>query len=409
MKIKPRGTGRVSVPVIALAAASVAVLAACSSSASSATGGSSSSAAGSGSSAAAPSSAAASASSSTSAGVSSGMAAAEALLTQVEKVPTEVGPGTAALVKAPPTGKTVVYMQCEVPQCTSIGAGVEAAAKAVGWSYKSIPFQTANPATLVTGLQSALQYHPVGVILTGSPEAVWQSVIPAYKAAGVPIVPAYVGPVTVNQTVVGNVGGPLSSAAQGHASAADIIVDSQGKGNVLFMQFPSFGSSVVTDDAVQSYLTQNCPACKFSNVSISGAQLAGGQVPSLVISALERDPSIDYVYNPSGSFDTGVPAALKSAGLADKVKIVGNSAETANEQNVLNGTELSYTSVGTVYIGWACMDMMLRAVTGTPIPAEDGLIPFQLLTKTTFQGQPRESYDVPANFETQFETLWKVS
>jgi ribose transport system substrate-binding protein len=336
------------------------------------------------------------------------MAAAQALLAQVEKVPTSVGP-TAKLTKAAPTGKTVVYMQCEVPQCTSIGAGVEAAAKAVGWSFKSIPFQTANPATLVTGLQSALQYHPVGVILTGSPEAVWSSVIPAYKAAGVPIVPAYVGPVTADKTVVGNVGGPLSSAAQGHASGADIIVDSQGKGNVLFMQFPSFGSSVVTDNAVSDYLKQNCPDCKESNVSLSGAQLSGGQVPGIVVSALERDPSIDYVYNPSGSFDAGLPAALKSAGLSGKVKIVGNSAETGNEQNVLDGTEMSYTSVGTSYIGWACMDMMLRAVVGDPIPAEDGLIPFQLLTKTTFQGQPRESYDVPTNFEAQFKALWLVS
>jgi ribose transport system substrate-binding protein len=187
------------------------------------------------------------------------------------------------------------------------------------------------------------------------------------------------------------------------------MVDSGGKGNVLFMQFPSFGSSVVTDDAVQAYLKQNCSACQVSNVSISGAQLAGGQVPGIVVSALERNPSVDYVYNPSGSFDAGLPAALKSAGLSTKVKIVGNSAETVNEQNVLNGTELSYTSVGTAYIGWASMDMMLRAVVGDPIPTEDGLIPFQLLTKADFQGQPRESYDVPTDYASQFEALWKAS
>src|SRR5437870_8008818 len=46
-----------------------------------------------------------------------------------------------ALAKAPPQGKKVIFLQCELPACARYVPGIKAATTALGWSAKTEVFK----------------------------------------------------------------------------------------------------------------------------------------------------------------------------------------------------------------------------------------------------------------------------
>lgn len=66
----------------------------------------------------------------------SGVAAARAAVQAATTFPKTI-PVTEPLPSKPPTGKTVVYLQCEQQECNLEGNGIRAAAAAIGWNYKA--------------------------------------------------------------------------------------------------------------------------------------------------------------------------------------------------------------------------------------------------------------------------------
>jgi ribose transport system substrate-binding protein len=313
---------------------------------------------------------------------------------------------TTPLASAPPKGKTVVFLQCEESQCGLQGEGMAAAAKALGWNYKSLSWQQANPATLVSALNQALQYNPVGVAFAGPPEALWASVIPAYQKAGVLITPSFVPDVTPTDVVA-----PLASndfsTYEGRTLANFVIADSNAKAQVLFETVSSYPTFKPLRDAFTQTLTQACPTCKMSVLDSTIPQLIGGQIPGAVVSELRKAPSTNYVVTVDGAFLTGLTSQLSTAGLSGNFKIVSGSGSAQNQSNVKRGVEAATIGSAFRYSGWLAVDAMLRHLAGMPIPAGDGGIPTQLLTKDTV-GTPSDSYDLPSDYAAQFQRLWNV-
>ena len=348
-----------------------------------------------------------------SSGASAEVAAAQQIVTAAEQAPTKI-PLTTPLASKPPTGKTFVFLQCEVSQCTDIASGVKAVTDAIGWNLKTIPFQSANPATLISALQQALQYNPVAVAFSGLPEAVWQSEIPAYQKAGAILIPAFMGPLTTPSPVVPyNIAAQSGTVEAAKQIAAWITVDSNGTGKVLLVGVPSFPLLAVYSTAFKAALSQSCSACSISNIDATIPEVDAGQINSLIVSALQKDPSIKYVSVVDGAFVDGLPSALAAAGLSGKVKITGIGADVANESNILSGGDLkAFTALATIYSGWLMVDAALRNLEKMPVvDIEDGGLPSQLLTKQTMTAdniQPANSFNYPTDYGQQFKTLWQV-
>ena len=95
-------------------------------------------------------------------------AAAQKVLDQYKNTPTTITQ-TEALPSAPPKGKTMVWLNCDIQTCTAQGAGLKAAAEAAGWTYEQINYQSANPATLTAAFNRALAMKPTVVIESGVP------------------------------------------------------------------------------------------------------------------------------------------------------------------------------------------------------------------------------------------------
>jgi ribose transport system substrate-binding protein len=330
--------------------------------------------------------------------------AAKSFIAPYLSAPTTIGPTTPLTSKAP-SGKTLVNLMCTTsPQCTTINAGEAAAAKAVGWKLQTIPFDSTNVATLISGLKTALRYHPVAVSLSGIPQVLWQSEVPAYQAAGVPIIPQQTGPVTTSATVPVNEGD--DSTIVGKIVGNWFIANSDGKGKALVVDIPDFGYLKEITTSMDSTISSGCASCTISSFNATIAQQAGNTIVPAVVSALQRDRSINYVLAADGVLIPGLSSAMSAAGITG-VTVGGALATAENEQAILNGTETAFTTYNSSYVGWQTVDIVLRDIEKMTIPPYDSGVPTQLVTKATV-GTPNSSATAPANYPQQFEKLWGV-
>jgi ribose transport system substrate-binding protein len=387
------------------AAAAALALAACSSSAST----SSSSTAPAASTGAASASAASTASAGTdgSAVSASALAAAQAAVKSASTVPTGI-PETQQLSSPPPKGKTVLFLQCEEVQCGYEGTGLKAAAAAVGWTVKTLNFQAANPATLVSALQTGLQYHPVAAFFTGVPQEAWQSEQKAYAAAGAILVDDYNATAPTGIGVEPGRGYGNESVAIGTTIADEQIVNSAGAAAAsLIVSVPTY---TVFDPMVTAYKAQiakECPTCSVTEDDFTLPQMLGGQLVPAVVSAAKRIPNLKYIVAVDGAFTDTLPGALKAAGLAGKYQIINGGGIATDQQFVQAGTELTTVSNPLTECGWQDMDMAIRFAMHLPESPGDEQVPWVLLNKSNV-GTPSDSYDVPANYPSLFEKLWDV-
>ena len=390
-------------------AAALLALAACSSAGSSSSSSAAPAATSTGTSASAGTSASSTATAGTDAtGVSaSALAAAQATVKAASTVPTTI-PETQKLPSAPPKGKTVLFLQCEEVQCGYEGTGLKAAAAAIGWNVKTLNFQAANPATLVSALQAGLQYHPVAAFFTGVPQEAWQSEQKAYAAAGAILVDDYNATAPTGIGVEPGRGYGNESVAIGTTIADEQIANSGGAAAAsLVVSVPTY---TVFDPMVTAYKAQiakDCLTCSVTEDDFTLPQMLGGQLVPAVVSAAKRIPNLKYIVSVDGAFTDTLPGALKAAGLAGKYQIINGGGIATDQQFVQAGTELTTVSNPLTEGGWQDMDMAIRFAMHLPESPGDEDVPWVLLNKSNV-GTPSDSYDVPANYPSLFEKLWDV-
>ena len=353
----------------------------------------------------APTSAPASGSAVASGGSDPQVQAALGAVRQAMAAPTGIGV-TAPLATKPPAGKTLVWLQCDAAQCAQVTDAFKPAVAAVGWHLKTVGYQSANPATLVAAMRQALQYHPVAVSLVAEPYAVWQSEVPAYKAAGVAIIPQEVGTAPVDSTVIANIQDPTALGAQAQAIANWVIADSGGKAHVLLYSVPDFTSILSYQQAFMSYMASHCAACKVTLLTQSAAQVLGGGANNAIVSAIQRDSSIKYAVSVDAQLTPGLEQSLTAAGIQG-VKVAGSFMGQRDEAAIAAGTEAAGTPQALNITAWRTVDVALRHLEGLPIAPDDGDFPTQLLVQSNV-GTPSDSYSQPPNYQSLYEQLWKV-
>jgi ribose transport system substrate-binding protein len=340
-------------------------------------------------------------------GASAEVKAAADKVTAFKKEPDAI-PVTQPLKAKPAAGKTFVWMKCDVGQCTQEGEGIKEAAEAIGWTYKEIPYKSADPATLVTALQDALRLKPAAVALSGLPRAVWESAAKQYSEAKIPVILGYVGGGdNVKDPVIGEIGGDKDVSEYADMIAQWFIADSQGKGQAALLSVNDFPVLKTFSDTFKKSVSAGCAACKVTEVNATIPQVFAGQTVQPIISAIQKDPKTNYVITSNMPFVTGISGQLSAAGLQGKVKVAGESADVEGLTLLKAGTYNATTGLALHYTGWAFVDMALRSIEGTTFEAGDGGLPKQLLTPDV-SFDLSTSYDKPGDFREQFKKLWKV-
>src|SRR5215207_8825462 len=314
-------------------------------------------------------------------------------------------PLTEPLKAAPEKGKTIVFLQCELAQCKNIGDFVKEATEIAGWNFKVIPYQSTNPSTLAKAMDDALRYDPVATAFTRPPFALWSQKVAEYKKAGVALIPSFTGKVPIDDTVIANPSSSEYAGLNGKILGNWFISDSKAKGNVLSVNTPDFPWLDDVSKNFDSTVAAGCPGCKVTKLNLGIPDIGSGASTNIVVSAIRKNPAVNYVVASNSAFVAALPAALKAAGLGGKVKVGGCCGGKVTETGLRTGDFSAITGVSGSYAGFITVDAALRFAEGSPVPENEGDMPVGLLVPGT-DVPATDSYDYPADFKEQFKALW---
>jgi ribose transport system substrate-binding protein len=197
-----------------------------------------------------------SAGSSSGAGASVNLAEAQQVVTQALQRPAQITV-SAPVAKSVPSGKKVVFISCGVSVCQQQGQIVATAARALGWTASTISTD-GTPASVQAAYQTALRQGVDAIVTTAALRAEIASQIPKLNAQKIVISDASstdpVAPPFIYNT---------STASQNtrieRMLAAEVVADSKGNANTLYVNLPAFTILKPLAGAYQSYYNHLCP------------------------------------------------------------------------------------------------------------------------------------------------------
>ena len=319
--------------------------------------------------------------------------------------------GVTIPLTAVPEKHTIAWMECDVPTCAAyLTPGFKAATEALGWDLQIFPMQSADPGP---GIQAAIDAGPDYIAMTGVVAAQFQPQVDAAKAAGIPLLSCFgTDAPSADLGIYMQCGDHNFVEKTGPLMADWAIVDSEGAANVLIVNIPDFPVLVVETDAYKAQMEQNCSSCKYTELNVTLDDLIQGKVPAAVASALQADPSINYVFASFGDLPGGVTAALDAAGLLDGVTVYGQDFSTIDLEEIVAGTQGAWSADPKGYAAWLMVDAAARLSLGMELTEERDAAALP----TIIIDEPAEAQAIidvggdwmPPGAEDAFKALWGV-
>jgi ribose transport system substrate-binding protein len=341
------------------------------------------------------------ATSQSSSGGDAGVAEAEALVEEALQAPTTIGI-TKPVGKPIPSGKNIDFVVCPASACVQLKDNFIAAAEVLGWEVKEL--QSGESAGEIQATwDQVVRDAPDAAVYSSITRAQFEPQLKQLEGAGIPVVACCTDD---------DEGGAVDLVTAGIRDQADParllaawpIADTDGETNSLLLNIPAYTILDAQTPVIEEAYEKWCPGCGLDVLDIP-VQSVGKDVPNQVVSYLRSHPDVNYVMATLDSLTQGLPAALKAAGLGDKVKIVGETPDPQNLQQVASGDEAATVAFPIYELGWIWADALSRIFTNQSVEPDRVKLPFQLLTQDNLLSDT-EIKPVVQNYEEQFKELW---
>lgn len=312
-----------------------------------------------------------------------------------------------ALTKAPEPGKKIAIVVNNYPESGSIKDGAVEAAKVLGWTAIPIVYDAASPTGVTDAFTQAVDAAPDGVMTNGTNTTDYSAAAKALAEKNIPLV-------TSNTTdpiaapVVANVVDGEQYKLAGKILAAYVIAQQGDKASVAMFNIPSFPILAVYEEAFKAEYLTLCPNCPYESIPLQPGDI-GTKVPTQVVSAIQRTPSINFAAMGFGTVASGVSAALASAGLND-TKVIGVQPGAANIAAVSKGTEDMWVASPITGMGWKAMDAFARQFNGESVePATEAELPYVIVTKANADQNMPQAEVNGGDYTSIFSKLWLLN
>ena len=316
-----------------------------------------------------------------------------------------------------PEAKTVYYIACSVAVCAEIQVGVEAAAEALGWTFKSTSHQD-TPETVAAAFDAAIAAKPDVVMSSGNPREWFADQLTTLQGMNIPLIswslPEGYEP---GDGISANILSADDYYFYGVLMADYAVANSANK-NIRFVGLPVFPVLSLVQQGFNDEIALICPDCKVETQEIAISDI-GVNLPGQIISALQADPSLDFIAYAFGGMMYGVPDALDAAGLIDQAKAVSQAGGPMNFDFIKSGRhQLGEVALASELLGWRAVDMAVSLLSGGTIskaPASEMLtghadiglngLPLQILQADTIEDATKLWPGV-VGFQDKFLARW---
>lgn len=321
-------------------------------------------------------------------------------------------PATSIGIDAPvagdiPSDVSVYWLEGNIQSILPITTGFKGATDALGWNLTTLSYDPSDPQGPSAAMQQAIDGGADYIAVSGQDTDKLGQGLDAAKSAGIPVIELYstdeIG--GADNGIYANIGSAAYSQASYPLLADLVISDSGGQGKVLVVSVPDFPILNVATDSIKAAFEQGCPDCDLQSLDVSITDAYNGTLPSQIVSALQTDPDIGYVYVTYGDLAAGLPEALSSAGL-DSVKLLGHVPNPEQLQSLADGTSFAWIPLPRPESGWAAVDAMVRLAAGQEIDQpQHEVLPIEIWTPDNVP-TPVVEFEGPAGYQDQFKALW---
>jgi ribose transport system substrate-binding protein len=303
----------------------------------------------------------------------------------------------------PPAGTEYAFLQCPSPTCGIIGDVLGGAAKALGVGLTVVK-AGGSASEQQAAMDSIIAMEPDGVLIAGLDPTGIGDQIKQLTSDDVPV-----STIGLQDTDQYGVQAPINSGdAQklyGKLMASYVVAKEGGKAKAVVYEVPELSFAPKVTAAFTSEMKSLCPDCDVRKVDIS-LTTVGTSSPSAIVSDLQAHPETNVAVFTLYDAATGLPAAMKTAGL--EVDTVGLSPSPSNLQDIKNGDLGAAVAVDLPVMIWSAMDATARIAGGQELTAgeKSGIPPVQMIEQDDITFDPTKGFSGYPDFVERFSTLW---
>lgn len=331
------------------------------------------------------------------------VAAADTAVAKLLKTPTNVGV-TVPIGKQIPAGKRIVFMSCGTPTCALLGKITQQAGALLRWNVQVVNAGV-TPESVHAAWARVASNPPDGVIGIAYPRALFSEPLAMLKAHNVPVVECC-APDAATNGIDYVTSTPPEAVVYGRQYADWIIHDTKGNANVVFVDDKDFPIVASLLQGFKQEYRKLCPKCQYSVLEAATTEV-GTTLPSKIVGYLRSHPDVDYVALGFDAMATGVPQALASAGLANKVKFIGQDTDVLNKTYISEGKQAASVAFPDYEGMYRLIDALARLITGTSVAPDNTALPSKLYVKSNL-GDPSKNQPLVPDYLNQFKHLWGI-
>ncbi len=312
-----------------------------------------------------------------------------------------------------PAGIKVGIVSCaaSIKGCQVQADAAAEAAKLVGWEVNMFDGK-ANPKSQGSAILDALAWGADVIVASSIDYRTIQLPLKEAEKAGVPVVALGQGGDTPNPLPVLKDGElawtfavDVDNYALGTTIGEWIIKDSGGKANIIVYTDREFDSVMTQHEGVMDALAK-CEGCTVDSGEFTASQIAT-TLGQQVVGYLRAHPEVDYIYAPFDPSAFVMVAAIRQAGLGDRVRLVSLLGNEENLDLIRKGdVQVATMAFDTAYSGYAAIDQIIRHFNKQPLFEPHGEnVPYMVLDQTNLPESGNWRSD--SGYKEKFQALWK--
>lgn len=318
--------------------------------------------------------------------------------------------GFEPLKSKPKPGGTLDFIyNSQIPDDIVSANAIDQVIGSIGWTIKKVAFD-GTVADLVAKWDEAISEKPTVIAGSGWGVSVLGKQFDAAKQAGIVVSISSITDDPKDYPGYASLtNGPSTDKIDGEINAALVLRQSGCNARVAVFNL-AYPILRIQTDAFKAFLTSHCPSCKVTYTEIQASDLGTPNATKRIISTLQADTSINYVYSVLGNIADGLHAAMRQADITN-VKTFGWQPDAQSLQGLKDGTDQWWVGNGDGINGLAVMDGALRAI-DTQKAAVAPTQPIAIYTPENSKdlrafGQGAPAY--PVDYQAQFKALWHAN
>ena len=336
-------------------------------------------------------------------------AGASDVLTDAMKPVTEVDGPTEAFQQ--PEDKHILILSCgsSGQGCVNEAEEERKVAESLGWTVDVVDGKL-DPTVWNQVVKQAAETGIDGIIAVSSDPNLYAEAMEVVAAKDIPFVLTQQAP--GDQDVAGVDTYIAPDPKVGGADVAEwIIADSDGKADVLILDFPGFTNVNQRAATIKERLEADCPDCKVRVSDVAPATIGTNLAP-LVTNQLQQNPGTDYIWGSDDCCVSFMLQGIQQAGKTNAVKLASMTGYPEQMTQLKTGELSAELASPTFYAAWLAVDTVGRLMAGQQTE-KYWRLPQRIWTDGTIGEAPPEVFEAGWNtevdYEAKFEELWGVS